>query len=152
MRRPLRQSTTMPAAILTTAILTSVILPAAGCGEPAPEPVAPPSRPGASSQPPSPAGTGQGGRTAPGVTAITVKIAQGRVETSGRRVKVARGSTVRITVTSDVADEFHLHGYDRTLKLTPGKPATLELKADVPGVFEAELHGLGTRLFELQVG
>ncbi|MEU5882996.1 hypothetical protein [Spirillospora sp. NPDC047279] len=66
-------------------------------------------------------------------------------------MKVRRGTTVRITITGDAADEFHLHGYDRTLKITPGRAATLELVADTPGVFEAELHHSGARVFELQV-
>ncbi|RMI31512.1 hypothetical protein EBO15_42605 [Actinomadura harenae] len=63
-----------------------------------------------------------------------------------------RGATVVVTVTSDVADEFHLHGYDRELALVPGRPGTVRLVASVPGVFEAELHHSGARVFELQVG
>ncbi|MFC5183542.1 hypothetical protein [Actinomadura harenae] len=55
-------------------------------------------------------------------------------------------------MTSDVADEFHLHGYDRELALVPGRPGTVRLVASVPGVFEAELHHSGARVFELQVG
>ncbi|WP_157429486.1 hypothetical protein [Actinomadura oligospora] len=55
-------------------------------------------------------------------------------------------------MTSDIADEFHLHGYDRELELAAGRPGTLRLVASVPGVFEAELHHSGARLFELQVG
>ncbi|MFD0690191.1 hypothetical protein [Actinomadura fibrosa] len=74
------------------------------------------------------------------------------MHTASGRVKVKRGATVRITITSDAADEFHLHGYDRELELAPGRPGTLELTADTPGVFEAELHHSGARVFELQVG
>ena len=83
---------------------------------------------------------------------VTVTIVRGKVQTGSRRVKVARGQTVRIVVTSDVAAEFHLHGYDRTLRLKPGAPGTVEFTADLPGTFEAELHGSGISLFELQVG
>jgi hypothetical protein len=82
-----------------------------------------------------------------------VTVSNGKARSSeGGRVKVRRGATVRISVTGDTAEEFHLHGYDRTLALQPGRVATLELVADTPGVFEAELHRSGTRVFELQVG
>lgn len=92
------------------------------------------------------------GSSAAAVTEVRVSVVKGRVATASRTVKVRRGATVRITVTSDVADEFHLHGYDRELELAPGRPGTLRLVASVPGVFEAELHHSGARLFELQVG
>ncbi|RFU38682.1 hypothetical protein DZF91_26400 [Actinomadura logoneensis] len=86
------------------------------------------------------------------MTEVRVSVVKGRVVTASRRVKVRRGATVLITVTSDVAEEFHLHGYDRELELAAGRPAMLRLVASVPGVFEAELHPSGTRVFELQVG
>jgi heme/copper-type cytochrome/quinol oxidase subunit 2 len=86
----------------------------------------------------------------PAVT-VTVTVAGGKVRTPGRRVAVRRGRTVRIVVTSDTADEFHLHGYDRELELKPGVPGVLRFVADQPGVFEAELHGSGARAFQLRV-
>ncbi|WP_051109003.1 hypothetical protein [Actinomadura flavalba] len=70
----------------------------------------------------------------------------------GTRVRAERGTTVKITVTSDAADEFHLHGYDESARLEPGRPAVVQIRADRAGVFEAELHGAHLRLFELQVG
>ncbi|NVI92030.1 hypothetical protein [Actinomadura sp. BRA 177] len=79
-------------------------------------------------------------------------VRDGKARTAQRRVKVPRGAVVEITVTGDTADEFHLHGYDRELQITPGRPATLRFTAGTPGVFEAELHHSGARVFELQVG
>ncbi|HEY0537293.1 MAG TPA: hypothetical protein VGD53_02950 [Actinoallomurus sp.] len=87
---------------------------------------------------------------APAVT-ITVNVSGGKVRTPGRRVTVRRGRTVRIVVTSDAADEFHLHGYDRELELRPGVPGVMRFAADQPGVFEAELHRSGVSAFELRV-
>ncbi|WP_051713467.1 hypothetical protein [Spirillospora albida] len=115
----------------------------AGCGEPAPAAPAGPSAP--ATAPASPTGDSS-------LTRVTVTVTAGTVRTPRRRVKVRTGTTVEITVTSDTADEFHLHGYDRTLRLTPGRPATLRLDAAIPGVFEAELHHTGTPVLELQVG
>jgi heme/copper-type cytochrome/quinol oxidase subunit 2 len=137
-----------PAAVVVAALLAAPAVLAAGCGQ---DPADDTARPPASTAPAAPS-AGTSGPAAGEVTAITVTVTQGRVRTERRRVRVERGTRVRITVTSDVAEEFHLHGYDRTLTLRPARPATLELVADVPGVFEAELHGSGARLFELQVG
>ena len=67
------------------------------------------------------------------------------------RVEIARGSTVRITVTSDAPDELHVHGYDRTAPLSPGVPATVQFTADTPGLFEVETHTGGLVLCQLVI-
>jgi hypothetical protein len=135
---------------VVTAVTAGMLVTAAGCGEPATKSGG--SAPSGSSGGASPAqtpGTGSTGKT--DVTNITAVLTKGKVQTAHNRVKVHLGSTVRITVTSDADEEFHLHGYDRELELKPGRPGTLELVADKPGVFEAELHHSGARVFELQV-
>jgi hypothetical protein len=58
---------------------------------------------------------------------------------------------VRLTVTSDAADEVHVHGFDLTTALSPGQAAQLEFVADRAGIFEIELHDAGTVLTRLQV-
>jgi hypothetical protein len=82
---------------------------------------------------------------------IIVSIADGKVAPKSGRVSVARGERVRLVVTSDVADEVHIHGYGRELGLTPGKPATLEFTADQTGLFEVETHETKLILFQLLV-
>jgi hypothetical protein len=81
-----------------------------------------------------------------------VRISGGQVTGDTGRVPVALGEQVTLTVTSDAADELHVHGYDRAAELAPGTPATVRFPADVPGVFEVELHETGTVLLSLQVG
>jgi hypothetical protein len=83
---------------------------------------------------------------------IEVSVADGRVSGATGRVPVEVGEQVTLAMTSDVADEVHLHGYDLTAELTPGEPAELTFPATVPGVFEVELHHAGTVLLSLQVG
>jgi hypothetical protein len=86
-------------------------------------------------------------------TTITVEYASGRVSGDTGRVSVDAGAPVTITITSDVADEAHLHGYDLETELTPGEPAELRFDATVPGVFELELHHAEkVLLLTLQVG
>jgi heme/copper-type cytochrome/quinol oxidase subunit 2 len=64
---------------------------------------------------------------------------------------VAAGVRVTLVVSSDVADEIHVHGYDLTTAVAPSRPAELSFDATIPGVFEVELHEAGTVLLALQV-
>jgi len=67
------------------------------------------------------------------------------------RVPIQVGSSVALVVSSDVADEVHLHGYDRKVDVVAGGTATLEFVADQAGVFEAELESRGIQLVQLEV-
>jgi hypothetical protein len=67
------------------------------------------------------------------------------------RVEVAQGADVAITVTSDVDDELHVHGYDEEITLPAGVPTTVEFTADEAGLFEVETHETGKLLFQLLV-
>lgn len=82
---------------------------------------------------------------------IVVQVIAGTVDVVGPTT-VAVGDEVAITVSSDTADEVHIHGYDAVVPVAPGNPAIIRLKADVPGVFEVELEGSGLSLFRLTVG
>ena len=85
-----------------------------------------------------------------GATTIEVGYAGGSITGGGKR-SASLGKSVVIKVTSDVADEIHLHGYDKTAAVAPGTPATISIVADKPGIFEVELHKKGLKLFELEV-
>ncbi|MEV4140483.1 hypothetical protein AB0J72_51005 [Dactylosporangium sp. NPDC049742] len=91
------------------------------------------------------------GETPPQDRSITVSITGGRVEPPVGRVEVGKGSTIRLTVTSDVPDELHVHGYDRKAVLEAGRPATLEFRADTTGMFEVETHSGHLLLVQLVV-
>jgi hypothetical protein len=83
---------------------------------------------------------------------LAVQVAGGKVTGDTGRVPVPVGDHVTLTITSDVADEVHVHGYDLEATLTPGTPAEISFDAGIPGVFEVELHEAGTVLLSLQVG
>jgi hypothetical protein len=57
---------------------------------------------------------------------------------------VAKGQTVKLTVTSDSEDAIHAHtgGAGFELAVTPGKPAEGEFVASEAGSFEVESHHL----------
>lgn len=92
------------------------------------------------------------GSSAPAARRIAVTVAHGKATGDTGRVTVPAGTPVTLVVTSDVADQVHVHGYDIEKDLDPGTPATLTFPADVPGVFEVELHKANLVVVHLQVG
>jgi hypothetical protein len=62
-----------------------------------------------------------------------------------------QGETVRFRVVHDEPEEVHVHGYDITKELEPGKVETVSFKADIPGIFEIELEGSHMLLAQLKV-
>lgn len=83
--------------------------------------------------------------------AVSFAVEGGELVSGPEQLEVAVGETVTIEVTSDTADELHVHGYNKTVALTPGEPATLEFEAGIAGVWEIELHDSGNLLTELRV-
>ena len=100
--------------------------------------------------PPTSAPPAAGG-DAPGDGVIELTIIGGDVEGGVRRERVKQNAQVTIRVTSDVADELHVHTYDLTVDLVPGQSADLTFLAKVPGVFEVELEERGKKVLELEV-
>ncbi|MBT3246347.1 MAG: hypothetical protein HN979_06475 [Actinobacteria bacterium] len=80
-----------------------------------------------------------------------VELEGGVIAGGIQRFGASVGDLVEITVRSDVADSVHLHVYDLKVPLHEGMPAVLLVEVDIPGVFEAELHEAGFKLFELAV-
>jgi len=88
---------------------------------------------------------------APEPVRINYVIVGGEPQGGIQRDSVAKGRDVVITVTSDVADEVHVHGYDLMADVAPGAPATIRFTADAPGRFEIELENTGVQIAELEV-
>jgi hypothetical protein len=90
--------------------------------------------------------------TAPAVDqTIDITYAGGKVSGVSSLVKVKLNSRVALTVTSDVADEVHFHGYDKSADVAKGGTVTIVFKATLPGRFIVELEKLGRRLVTLQI-
>jgi hypothetical protein len=136
---------------LRTSLLTAgVVLALSGCAG-TDEPPASSSTGTSAPESSTSASSSPAGPITPAGQRIVVTVAGGQVTGDTGRVPVAAGEQVTLVVTSDVADELHLHGYDLRTALTPGTPAELSFEATVPGVFEVELHDAGTVLLTLQV-
>lgn len=95
--------------------------------------------------------TATGARAAPNKLSMDVVISQGRVKDGAKILKLKRGQTVLLTVTSDLADELHVHGFEKHLHLVPGKTASIEISANRTGRFTVELHRLAMTVGVLEV-
>ena len=95
--------------------------------------------------------TGCAGKAPDAGQRIEVQVAGGQITGDTGRMAVRAGTNVTLSVTSDVPDEVHVHGYDLVAALVPGTPAEITFDASVAGVFEVELHEAGTVLLTLQV-
>jgi hypothetical protein len=88
---------------------------------------------------------------ADGVKRIEIRYADESVTGGVSRWDVSQGDTVDLVVTSDIADDVHLHGYDRLTPVAAGDTATLRFVANLPGVFDVELEQRGVLVARLEV-
>ena len=97
--------------------------------------------------------------TAPGATATTattttvlaVTVRGGSVVEGAARQRATLNQPVTIRVTSDVAEEVHVHGYDKRVNVAAGGTAEATFVANIPGVFEVEFERSHKLLFTLEV-
>ena len=82
---------------------------------------------------------------------ITVEVVDGGPAGGVQRLAVDLGSVVALMVTSDVAEEVHVHGYDILRAVSAGHPAHFAFTAEIPGVFEVEFEGSGRLLLLLEI-
>jgi uncharacterized cupredoxin-like copper-binding protein len=82
---------------------------------------------------------------------IHLNIINGKLADGTTTINVQQNQNLTFDITADKADELHIHGYDKEIKLEPGKLQTVTFKADKAGSFETELHGANVRVFLLDV-
>ncbi len=112
-------ATTTPTATVTTTGLTNTVTT-----------LTPPP------QPPSP----------PPPAQVRITVRNGTPDGGVRRVTVAKGRRVVLTVTADGPDHVHLHGYDVMRDVAPGQPARIAFRATIVGTVEAELEDTGVQI------
>jgi len=64
---------------------------------------------------------------------------------------VSAGEDVRFRVTSDEAEEIHVHGYDLAQRVPAGGTVEFDFPADLEGIYEVELEELAVQIAELRV-
>jgi hypothetical protein len=77
---------------------------------------------------------------------VRIVVKGGKPVGGVRRVTVAKGRRIVLTVSADVSDHVHLHGYDLMRDVAPGKPARLAFRATIVGTVEVELEDSGVPL------
>ena len=70
--------------------------------------------------------------------ALTIK--DHKVVGGEQKLTVDKGDTVKLTVTSDVGAEVHVHGIEVSKDVPAGGTIELDFKAAIDGVFPIELH------------
>ena len=74
---------------------------------------------------------------------VRLVLAQGHLSDGPAIIRVEQGTRLRLTIVSDGAGQWHLHGYDLHAQLTEQTPAEVTFVAAHSGRFEHELHGTG---------
>jgi hypothetical protein len=88
---------------------------------------------------------------APRPSAFEFVVKDGKVASGEPVIKARQGDEITLVITSDKADELHLHGYDRHAHLQPNAAARVTLKADRTGRFPIELHKSHIELGTIEV-
>lgn len=89
--------------------------------------------------------------TTAGAKQIAVTVKGGKVSGDTGTVDVRIGEQVALTVTSDVADEVHVHGVDIGKDVAAGGTVTIDFSQPAPGRFDVELESRKLTLLRLQV-
>lgn len=74
---------------------------------------------------------------------FNLSIKNGKMAGDAKVIRVKQGGSVKINWTTDEATEIHLHGYDMTKALKPGKTTSMTFKAHATGRFSIVSHGFG---------
>ncbi len=83
-----------------------------------------------------------GGADSGEIKQVRLQIQNRQLSETGETVRLSQGDRIELHWVSDEPAELHLHGYDITLKVVPGKTGVMALAADVPGRFPVTAHGL----------
>lgn len=143
------------AAIAVVAIVVIVVLLPSdepGKSEPAQAPAEPQGTSAPASGEASPGGAaGKEEKKKPAADLTRIEVRGGSPVGGVKELDLTKGDDVRLEVSSDVAEEVHVHGYDLTEDVGPDKAARFDFAADLEGIYEVELEGSHTQIAELKV-
>jgi hypothetical protein len=81
----------------------------------------------------------------------TIAVRNGEPVGGVEELEYDAGEQIRFRVSSNRADEVHVHGYDVEQEIPAGNTVTLSFPADIEGIFEVELHESEQQIAELRV-
>jgi hypothetical protein len=86
-----------------------------------------------------------------GLRTITIVVENGAPVGGIQRPTVEHGEEVALVIRSDIADDVHLHGYDRKQEVKPGGSARIVFVANLPGRSVVELESRHLQIAQLEV-
>lgn len=81
----------------------------------------------------------------------TIVVRDGEPVGGVQTLEFSAGEEVRFRVSSDAAEEIHVHGYDIAKDVPAGGTIEFDFPAELEGIYEAELEGLGVQIAELRI-
>ncbi|MET0819558.1 MAG: hypothetical protein ABWY58_01215 [Aeromicrobium sp.] len=85
-------------------------------------------------------------------TLVEITIKDGKVTPRGERVDVKKGQKITLLVTSDAAEEIHVHSDpEHTYEVTAGGSIEKSFTIDTPGQVAVEAHHLDATIVQLVV-
>jgi heme/copper-type cytochrome/quinol oxidase subunit 2 len=89
---------------------------------------------------------------APGNLTVNVTIANGQVNPANATLQAKVGQPIIFHVTSDAADELHVHSVpDHKFEIAVAPNQSFQFSVDVPGNVDVELHHLDRTIATIQV-
>lgn len=81
----------------------------------------------------------------------TIEVRDGEPVGGIQTLEFSAGEEIRFRVSSDTAEEIHVHGYDIAKDVPAGGTIEFDFPAELEGIYEAELEGLGVQIAELRI-
>jgi len=86
-----------------------------------------------------------------GADVPTIEVRNGEPVGGVQTLEFSAGEEVRFRVSSDEAEEIHVHGYDIAKDVPAGGTIEFDFPAELEGIYEAELEGQGVQIAELRI-
>src|SRR3954453_18942400 len=90
--------------------------------------------------------SGTGGSAEPQIV-----VKGGAVQGGVQQIDVKKGDHIRFSVTSDQADEVHVHGYNVKKDVAAGSPVHFDIPATIRCISEVEIENAKVQLASLRV-
>lgn len=81
----------------------------------------------------------------------TIVVRDGEPVGGIQTLEYSAGEEIRFRVSSDAAEEIHVHGYDLAKDVPAGGTVEFNFPAELEGIYEAELEELGVQIIELRI-
>lgn len=85
------------------------------------------------------------------VKTFDLDIQNKKLSSGPAKIQVGEADHVIIRISSDTEEEFHLHGYDKSVNLKPGETVQLDFDATLTGSFPFELEQSKVELRSVEV-